>query len=533
MLSSSNSTLTNLLLKGTLKMYCSDCGREISDKAVACPNCGVAIQNSENYDANPSQQQAASLPQEHAYSSNSKKKTGYVAILLGSFKGLYLFCIAVAVLLIFMAVFSGISSVKSSYYQNALETAVQESDVIACKKIITDYEEMRKGEGEKRYRIGISGCIKSIIIDSSYSIDVNYEKDHGWTLLHIAADKGNADICKILIDAGAIVKSDDYGKTPLHVAAASGNVEVCKILIGGRLADVYAKDDKGKTPFDYAESVEIKDFLCNVAVKLLEAENHQGSKKTPLLLAITHANVDVVKYLVERGADISVTDEYGEAPLFDAVCSGNLGVVKYLVEEKGLNVNIKANDGTTPLFKAAAWSGKLEVVKYLVEKGADVNAKDNNGETPLFDAALFGKLDVVKYLVGKGADVNAKNNDGRTPIHFAAKNSNVDVVKFLVEKGADVNAKNNDGWTPILVAALNNSNVDVVKFLIEKGADVNTKNQYGTTPLYLATQEGHLEVVKYLLEKGADVNAKNNDGKTALDVAENEEIKEILRNAGK
>ena len=84
--------------------------------------------------------------------------------------------------------------------------------------------------------------------------------------------------------------------------------------------------------------------------------------------------------------------------IHEAAIHGDLEVVKYLVA-KGADVNAMHRGGLTPLMTAAT-RGRLDVVKFLVDKGADVNARGNDGETPL---TLATKQDVVEFLKQHGA----------------------------------------------------------------------------------------------------------------------------------
>jgi len=85
---------------------------------------------------------------------------------------------------------------------------------------------------------------------------------------------------------------------------------------------------------------------------------------------------------------------------------GHLEVVKLLLEH-GADPNVKNRDGKTPLHNAAS-EGHLEVVKLLLERGADPNVKDDDGNTPLHNAAWRGHLEVVKLLLEHGADPNVQ-----------------------------------------------------------------------------------------------------------------------------
>ena len=108
----------------------------------------------------------------------------------------------------------------------------------------------------------------------------------------------------------------------------------------------------------------------------------------------------------------------------------NLELVKFLVE-KGAAINSKGQYDFTPLMSAIVEQQDLEIVKFLVEKGADVNARSSSNETALQIAGLVGELEIVKVLVEKGADVNAEDADGKTARMIASENDHLEVAEYL------------------------------------------------------------------------------------------------------
>jgi ankyrin repeat protein len=146
--------------------------------------------------------------------------------------------------------------------------------------------------------------------------------------------------------------------------------------------------------------------------------------------AAAKGDLATVKRELQKGEDVNGAHA-GTSLLSLATKNGRLDMVKFLVD-KGANLNYGSVNGTTPLMLAAT-NGHLDVVKFLVDKGADVNAKDHKGGTPLMAAVCEGNLDMVKFLVEKGAEVNARGNDGETPLTLATKQ---DVVEFLKQNGA-------------------------------------------------------------------------------------------------
>ena len=98
--------------------------------------------------------------------------------------------------------------------------------------------------------------------------------------------------------------------------------------------------------------------------------------------------------------------------IFKACEEENIEVVKFLLE-KGVDTEAKNNYGDSPLIIASC-NGNIEIVKLLLEKGADIEAINSEGNMPLITASSYGNIEIVKFLIEKGADTSSKNNDGNT-----------------------------------------------------------------------------------------------------------------------
>jgi ankyrin repeat protein len=155
--------------------------------------------------------------------------------------------------------------------------------------------------------------------------------------------------------------------------------------------------------------------------------------------ALISDKVEVVEFLLtQMNPPVWEINNYieNETGLMIASGAGALNVVKYLVEH-GANVNMKDKDvdvKNTALMLACG-EGHLEVVKYLVEHGAKVNMKNNNNGTALMFASQEGNLEVVRFLVGRGANTNDKTKEGETALDMAREGGYDDIVEFLtIEK---------------------------------------------------------------------------------------------------
>jgi len=133
---------------------------------------------------------------------------------------------------------------------------------------------------------------------------------------------------------------------------------------------------------------------------LVNAPNDFGW--SPLHLAAFVGNVDNVKLLLDRGADIRLRakTKFHNTPLLIALLTGHVDTVRLLLD-RGADIFDRQAEGTAALHHAAL-SGDLEMVKLLLERGAELNSREDNGRTPV-DEALRGKHeDVAEYLRSKG-----------------------------------------------------------------------------------------------------------------------------------
>ena len=313
----------------------------------------------------------------------------------------------------------------------------------------------------------------------------------------------------------------------------------------------YYVDKSTKMPVGRAYVYYTKPFPGSKQMKpQFVMENWEDAKPSdPLHWAAAKGDLDLVKSLVSKGANINSLCEYHGimTALHQAVIACHKDVVEFLLS-RGAHINALDKSAFTPLHRAAE-HGHTDIAMLLMDKGADINTKDCFSDTVLHHAAQKGLREVVVRLIAKGVNVNAKDAYGDTPLHMAAQEGHKQVAEFLIAKGADVKTRNRCGNTPLNNAARNGQkdsvemllekgaelsvhvaaflgDIDKVKSFMDKGVGVNTLDGTGSTCLHYAVIGGQADVAKFLIGQGADVNVE--DIETPLHYAIEKDRKDIV-----
>jgi len=290
---------------------------------------------------------------------------------------------------------------------------------------------------------------------------------------------------------------------------------------------------------------------------------------TPIHLAAIVGSLQVINILLEKGADIDASCDFGDfsniTPLVCAVIWGrhHREVIIYLVE-RGANVDVKITAGNDILtlselagvhgqeFRhminalertreliSAAKVGDLGLLKRAIRAGKDfdtkdsaeavefdINSQDSSKEgkkrTALHWACFEGNVDCVSELLQSGADVNVTDINGKTAKQLAEEKGHTAVLQAF--EGNDVRQQMMD-----LVSKGDSATKELENFITTKG-DVNlTLQPNGNTALHFSVERAFVEVCKMLLQHNAKINKKNKEGNTPLHLAVSKNKKDIVK----
>jgi ankyrin repeat protein len=331
--------------------------------------------------------------------------------------------------------------------------------------------------------------------------DIHSGSKTGFTPLMFAAQQGDVDSGRILLRAGA--KPNDpqpkTGLTPLMIAAAMGHTGTVDMLLDNganpNLADAngYTSLHRVVRDSDYGIDLASKDKVLTVVQSLLKhgANPNARLKQDKEKAAEEIRNGSVATY--EKRTAVTVTEIVlqGATPLFLAAEVNNLDVIKALVEA-GADPLIGTERGTTPLMMAAGAgtdvqrerapeerATALETAKFLVERGADVNAAGQYGWTALHAATYQGINPVIEYLVSKGAKIDQKDEFGQTPLSISLSVLTKEIGARRLQIPRRYRQETAELLLKLGAGTLEKTGVNVV---LQRSGDLNLGNRVVTNP---------------------------------------------------
>ena len=308
-------------------------------------------------------------------------------------------------------------------------------------------------------RTGSLGAVEQLL--AAGAEPNSFEVDSGQTALMWAAAGGHWEIVDLLIGAGADVNASSSGKfTPLMFAARTGDLKSAELLLDAG-AEVNVATEDGLSPL----------LIASASIDAITGSDYR-------LVVEESQHESLGALLLDRGADVTQSDQYGMTALHYAVEMNKPSLLKALLKRgadpnaqltqglpfrRGDYVGREAYDGASP-FWLAARLGNVEMMRELLDAGADPELRQAWGVTPTMVAAGVTQTDsrianeekliqALELLVLEiKTDIHSVDRSGQTAVHGAANVSGNEIIKFLVAEGADPEAVDSRGRTPHDVA---------------------------------------------------------------------------------
>lgn len=253
---------------------------------------------------------------------------------------------------------------------------------------MTDRDERAVEENESKYlAMCKDGDVEAVRAALSRVTSVNTVGRFKQSALSIACQNPNEDVALFLLDQQPDpLVTNTAGLQAIHFAANTGK---CRVV----------------------------DRLLTLGV---DVNVQRRNRHTPLLMALQNNQIQMVEYLLSRGAKLSLPGKDGNTVLHLA---WNQSLTAFFLEHgAGDIVNSPNVDGETALHKACC-QGDVLSAKLLLDAGAHIEQADRSGDTPLLLAAKECKFESVVFLLDEGADFAAANNKGKTLEKLAKKDA--------------------------------------------------------------------------------------------------------------
>lgn len=394
-------------------------------------------------------------------------------------------------------------------------------------------------------------------------------------------------LVELLIKSGVDLNNPNVLERPLSQLLkqqeSNFDIEIFKLIVRN-WADINFRDKNHKTPLMLAiekKRIDVIDFLLSLQTLNINSEYY--GDMTALGLAIKLKDFDLITKLVKHGANVFshllrpenidlevmkllikldpenleiVDSGDGRTPLMKAIRAGSLELVKLLVEG---GANIEHNNP----FLFSLMEREEAISFYLAVKGADYSKKTYDGETSLMYASIMKDSSLFNFLLEKGVDIHEKDRGGLTALFYALNKGNDQAISLLklgampynmydgkfdwyngwsysyyqnYEKSKEIHlafkAYVNDQKQNHLTMAILKGWTGAIKPLVEYGIDINSQDIAKKTALIHAVHQENIEALKILVELGADKALKDYQNMTALDYANelgNHELINLLK----
>ncbi|XP_052272329.1 poly [ADP-ribose] polymerase tankyrase-like isoform X2 [Dreissena polymorpha] len=351
---------------------------------------------------------------------------------------------------------------------------------------------------------------------------VNRPTRYSYCPVHYAVMYSHVDVLKILIkhqvDVNKCLSAGKNKVTPLMMAAQQGNMEICRVLVqNGAFIDILDKLKRSALTHAVINGhTHVASYLLNLGANP-NCSDSSGNKVVHY--AAAYGWICCLKLLKEAGASFNVANDWQTTPISIAFLKGHVGIVDFLLSQPGVDINFKDDEGrtlTTVATTSALVPGLYNQVKYLLARKADPTICDVNGMDSLHHLASCSikKTNVFYYQSEENKEVDEEK-----------MSLTVKIAQLLLDAGCDPTAETADGKTALMLA-IEKLNIGLVKLLVDNGATVTShKSDSGKTILHsmadLCMDADMGSILRILVNKTRHASTKESKSKSKKMIVEN------------
>ena len=334
------------------------------------------------------------------------------------------------------------------------------------------------------------------------------------TMLRISAYHGFAGLAKLVLETGSHPDGNacDRCETPLTIAAArcQSDTKISSLFLQKGATITHNTEPKYNAALLAATARGLLDAVKFNLARGADPHSSHSSGETPLHIAASLGNVEMVELLMKNGADVNaMIKQTFESPLHLAAANGHLAVIECLVDKRDASrkeVDLYQSIVHDPSYER--WSDSL------------LSAEDHNQilvwEIDAKDL-VERKMQELFSCSDRSVEINKQTREGLTALHLAASNGNEEIIMFLLARGAIVHLADCTGRTALQNAA-ENGYLDAVKLLIQAGANKRLEADSLRLIIKSAHEKGHQDVAK-LLSIGVQLTGKTAQWPTIAAIA--------------
>ncbi|AUD40350.1 ankyrin repeat family protein [Flamingopox virus FGPVKD09] len=323
--------------------------------------------------------------------------------------------------------------------------------------------------------------------------------------LEIALSCKNIWLIKFLIEKGISVEYTGF--FPVDINYNTIDIDTCKVLLENKIN--INEPVCGETLVRYAIRSSNLDLLKYLVSKGADIEKRNTYEQDPNIIeAVEKGNLDVVEYLIDNGINIDTLSIYNHKPaIYHAILTGHYNMVDLLLK-RGANPFVIC-EGYTSLISVAtqAKRNRLKLINLLLKYGVRFPGDHDYYIQPILLDYSYETYNIIHILLEHGLRITSNT----TLVSYVSNYTSLRIFKKLLLHVGDININN-----PLHFSAMSDKTWHISRFLLEYGADVNVKNRYGSTPLFEAICNCSSKNVKLFLENNADINDIDLDGDATL-----------------